>query len=179
MKEAITTAISEISKNTSLYTLDEASIKTGVILRLLSLLEWNPFNIDEVKPEYTIESKRVDFSLRIGSTNKAFIEVKRPSENLEQHQEQLLNYSFREGVKLAVLTNGMTWWFYLPLHEGSWEQRRFFAADFLEQGAAAIATIFIDLLSKVNIASGDALRNAEQLYKKRQKKQKQKEIKKI
>jgi len=170
MKDNLITAISEISNNKSLLTLDEASIKSGVILRLLSLLGWNPFDIKEVKPEYTIESRRVDFSLRIGGSNKAFIEVKRPTESLEQHQEQLLNYSFREGVKLAVLTNGMTWWFYLPLYEGSWEQRRFFAADFLEQDADAIAIRFIELLSKANIISGDAIENAEHLYKSRQKK---------
>jgi len=108
--------------------------------------------------------------LRIGGINKSFIEVKRPTENLEQHQEQLLNYSFREGVKLAVLTNGMTWWFYLPLQEGSWEQRRFFAADFLEQDAGAISNRFIELLSKANIASGVAIENAQHLYKSRQKK---------
>lgn len=170
MKDALVTAISEICNNKSLFTLDEASIKSGVILRLLSILGWNPFDINEVKPEYTIEAKRVDFALRISGMNKAFIEVKRPTENLEQHQEQLLNYSFREGVKLAVLTNGMTWWFYLPLHEGSWEQRRFFAADFLEQDAGAIATRLIELLSKTNITSGIAIENAEHLYKSRQKK---------
>lgn len=169
MKEALVTAINEIRENKSLFTLDEASIKSGVILRLLSLLGWNPFDINEVKPEYTIETKRVDFSLRIGGMNKAFLEVKRPSENLEQHQEQLLNYSFREGVKLAVLTNGMTWWFYLPLHEGSWEQRRFFAADFLAQDATTIADRLIELLSKAVLNSGDAIKNAEHLYKSRQK----------
>lgn len=170
MKDSLITAINEISNNKSLFTLDEASIKSGIILKFLSLLGWDPFNINEVKPEYTIESKRVDFSLRITGINKVFIEVKRPSENLEQHQEQLLNYSFREGVKLSVLTNGLTWWFYLPLHEGSWEQRRFFAADFFEQDVNAIANRFVELLSKSNIDSGVAIEKAENLYKSRQKK---------
>lgn len=169
MNDALLSAINDIRSNKALFTLDEASIKAGVILCLLSLLGWNPFDINEVRPEYTIEAKRVDFSLRIGSINKVFIEVKRPTENLEQHQEQLLNYSFREGVKLAVLTNGKTWWFYLPLHEGSWEQRRFFAADFLAQDAKAISTRFIELLSKAVVNSGDAIKNAEHLYKNRQK----------
>ena len=62
-----------------------------------------------------------------------FVLVKRPREELAAHQEQLLNYSFREGVKLSILTNGFTWWFYLPLNEGSWEERRFFTADFFER----------------------------------------------
>lgn len=168
MKERLISVINGIRSNKSLLTLDEASIKSGVVLRLLSLLGWDPFDINEVRPEYSVASKRVDFSLRISAINKVFIEVKRPNENLDSHQEQLLGYSFREGVKLAILTNGITWWFYLPLNEGSWEQRRFFTADFSEQESEVVAERFIDLLSRENIASGDAIKNAEHLYKSRQ-----------
>ena len=170
MKEKLIATIDEIRNNSALLISDEASIKSGVVLRLLLELQWNPFDVNEVKPEYTVESKRVDFSLRINGTNKVFIEVKRPNENLEPHQEQLLNYAFREGVKLAILTNGLTWWFYLPLNEGSWEQRHFYTADFLEQDPHSIAERFIDLVAKPNIASGKAIENAENLYKSRQKK---------
>ena len=169
IKERLVSAINEIRNNKLMLMSDEASIKSGVILRLLSILGWNPFDVNEVKPEYTVESKRVDFSLRINGINKVFIEAKRPNENLETHQEQLLGYSFREGVKQAILTNGITWWFYLPLNEGSWEQRRFFTADFLQQDPNAIAEKLIDLLSKENTVSGDTLKNAEYLYRGRQK----------
>ena len=169
MKEKLVSAINEIRNNKSMLMSDEASIKSGVILRLLSILGWNPFDVNEVKPEYTVESKRVDLSLRINGINKVFIEAKRPNENLETHQEQLLDYSFREGVKQAILTNGITWWFYLPLNEGSWEQRRFFTADFLQQDPNAIAEKLIDLLSRENGVSGDTLKNAEHLYRGRQK----------
>ena len=164
MKEKLISEINKVRNNRSILLLDEASIKIGVVQHLLYLLEWNPFDVEEVKPEYTVQSKRVDFSLRINSMNKVFIEVKRPNENLEQHQQQLLEYSFIEGVKLAILTNGITWWFYLPLNEGSWEQRRFFTADFPEQEPASIADRFIDLLSKENVGSGNAVKNAEHLY---------------
>jgi len=169
MKERLVAAINEIRNNRSIIISDEASIKSGVVLRLLSLLGWDPFDVNEVKPEYSVESKRVDFSLRINGTNKVFVEVKRPNENLETHQEQLLGYSFREGVKQAILTNGITWWFYLPLNEGTWEQRRFFTADFLQQDQTAIAEKLIELLLRENIASGDALKSAEHLYTGRQK----------
>lgn len=170
MKSNIMKTIENICNDSSFVRLDEASIKSSVILRILSILSWDIFNINEVRPEYTVESKRVDYSLRVNNTNKVFIEVKRPSEDLEQHQEQLLNYSFREGVNLSVLTNGITWWFYLPLQEGSWEQRRFFAADFLEQDSDTISDRFIELLSKGNILSGTSLTNAKQLYTSRKKK---------
>ena len=79
------------------------------MLRLLSLAGWDTFDISQVVPEYTVGTRRVDYALRPGSPNTVFIEVKRPGENLERHQQQLLEYCFQEGVKLAVLTNGRTW----------------------------------------------------------------------
>jgi predicted type IV restriction endonuclease len=60
MRDELIKAINEIRGNSSLLILDEASIKAAIILRFLSLLGWNPFDINEVRPEYTIESKRVD-----------------------------------------------------------------------------------------------------------------------
>jgi predicted type IV restriction endonuclease len=111
-------------------------------MRILANLGWNPFNINEVKPEYSVAGRRVDYSLRIYDANKVFLEVKKMGEELDRHQDHLLDYSFKEGVKLAVLTNGMTWWFYLPLQEGSWEQRKFFAIDILQQEPAHIADRF-------------------------------------
>lgn len=171
MNEKLITEITKIRKNSSFVIQDEASIKSGVILNFLSILGWNPFDVEEVKPEYTVGSKRVDFSLRINATNKVFIEVKRPNEDLERHQEQLLDYSFREGVKIAILTNGMTWWFYLPLHEGGWEDRRFFTADLSQQDPTVIAERFASFLSRQNIMSGDAVKNAERLYTSHQKRQ--------
>jgi predicted type IV restriction endonuclease len=111
-------------KKENIITYDEATLKQTTILRIFSLLGWDIFNQDEVKPEYTISGKKVDYALFIESNPKVFIEVKRPGENLSVHQEQLLNYSFMQGIRLAILTNGLTWWFYLPLQEANWEQRK-------------------------------------------------------
>ena len=54
MKEKPISEINKIRKNSSFLILDEASIKSGVIQNFLSLLGWNPFDVDEVKPEYTV-----------------------------------------------------------------------------------------------------------------------------
>jgi len=158
-------AIEQIKKDNTLLIADEASIKPAIVLRLLSLLGWNPFDVSEVKPEFTVGSKRVDYSLRINGNNKVFIEVKRPNEVLEPHQEQLLGYSFKEGVKIAILTNGFTWWFYLPLKEGNWEKRRFFIADFNKQSPELIADRLLAILSKDNIVSGESIKHAEDIWK--------------
>ena len=124
MKEQLIGFIADIRSKNLINSFDEATMKQAIILRLLSALSWNIFDISEVKPEYSVSSKRVDYSLRINNASKVFLEVEKVTEDLENHQEQLLNYSFQEGVKLAILTNGITWWFYLPLNEGNWEQRK-------------------------------------------------------
>jgi predicted type IV restriction endonuclease len=157
--------IKGIQADKKIPTLDEASTKMGVILPILKELGWNPFNVEEIHPEYSVGSKNVDYSLRYGKKNKVFIEVKQTETDLDKHQPQLLNYSFSEGVRLAILTNGIAWWFYLPLHEGSWEQRKFYVIDIQHQLAEDIAQKFEDLLRKQNIISGAAITNAEKMLK--------------
>ena len=164
MKEQLYNFIENLKEDKKISSYDEAATKQVIILQLLSILNWNTFNIDEVTPEYSVRGKRVDYSLRVQNTNKVFIEVKRIGEDLENHQEQLLDYSFKEGVKLAILTNGITWWFYLPLLEGSWEKRRFYTIDIFQQKTEEIVSKFINFLSKDNIISGVAIQNAETIY---------------
>jgi len=171
MQNQLISFIENLKRDRRVTSFDEAATKQAVVLRIFSLLGWDAFNIDEVTPEYSIAGKRVDYSLRINNINKAFIEVKKTSEDLESYhnQEQLLNYSFQEGVKLSVLTNGITWWFYLPLHEGSWEQRKFYTIDIIQQDSQDIASKFMDFLCKDNIMTGEAIQNAEAIYKGQQK----------
>jgi hypothetical protein len=169
MEEKLLELIKRIHSDRRLVSFDEAATKQAVILRILSCLGWDTFNIDEVHPEYSVGGKKVDYALRHDNLNKVFIEVKRVGEDLEKHQEQLLNYSFQEGLKLAILTNGITWWFYLPLHEGSWEQRKFYTVEIYDQDGEEVTQKLTDFLLKENVISGKAIDNAEDIYKGRQK----------
>jgi len=169
MQYELNSFIESLKGDRRIISFDEAATKQAVVLKILSLLSWEIFNIDKVTPEYSVGGKRVDYSLRINNANKVFIEVKRIGEELENHQEQLLNYSFQEGVKISILTNGVTWWFYLPLHEGSWEQRKFYTIDVLQQEPEDVTAKFIDFISYDNIDSGNAVQNAEAIYKGQQK----------
>ncbi len=169
MSENLLEFINHLKTDRRIKSYDEAATKQAVILRLLTILGWDVYNIEEVCPEYSVGGKLVDYSLRIENANKVFLEIKRIGEDLEKHQEQLLGYSFQEGVKLASLTNGLTWWFYLPLHEGSWEQRKFFTIDTLQQESNDVASRFIDFLSKENVDNGKAIENAEKVYRGQQK----------
>lgn len=169
MKEKILALVNHLKQDRSLASFDEAATKQAVLLRILSLLGWDIYNINQVMPEYSVGNQRVDYSLRYSNTNKVFIEVKRVGEDLERHQEQLLNYSFKEGVSLAVLTNGISWRFYLPLLEGSWEQRKFYTIEIYDQESDEIAGRFVDYLSQSKVYSGENIKNAEAVYKSRQK----------
>ena len=164
----IAQAVEQIRNTVSLSVLDESATKQGVVLRLLSLAGWDTFDISQVVPEYTVGTRRVDYALRPGSPNTVFIEVKRPGENLERHQQQLLEYCFQEGVKLAVLTNGRTWWLYLPLQSGSWEQRRFLTIDLEVQEPSVVESRFLEYLSPERVGSGQAVGDAEALVESQQ-----------
>ena len=163
MAGAIAQAVEYIKESLPLRTLDESATKQGVVLRLLSLAGWNPYDVLEVVPEHSVGSRRVDYALRPSSPNAVFIEVKRPSENLDGHQQQLLEYCFQQGVKLAVLTNGRIWWLYLPLQAGSWVQRRFLTIDLESQEPPIVEQRFIEYLSEEKVSSGRAVRDAEEL----------------
>ena len=170
MIDEVQSVIEKWQSDERLTSLDEAKVQQVVVLPILRGLGWNPDNDREVDPQYRVEDGKVDYALLIGSAVKVFIEAKNGGESLEKqtHQEQLLRYSFKRGVRIAVLTNGATWWFYLPLQEGSWEQRKFYAVEFDKQSGAEIAQKFVTLLSKANVSSGKAVQTAEDLYKRHQ-----------
>ena len=164
----ISRAVEQIKVASSFGSMDESATKQAVVLRLLSVAGWDTFDISQIVPEYTVGNRRVDYALRPGTPNAVFIEVKRPSENLERHQQQLLEYCFQEGVNLAVLTNGRTWWLYLPLQAGSWEQRRFLSIDLEVQEPDIVGRRFLEYLAPERVSSGQAVRDAEALVESQQ-----------
>ena len=160
--QALSEFIKEIKNDPNISTLNEAQTRRSVIERILKFLGWDIDNYNEVKLEYAVETRRVDYALQISGKNEVFIEAKKPQQDLENHQEQLLDYSFREGVKLAILTNGILWWFYLPTRSGVWRDRKFYTLH-LEQESDEIAGQFDLLLSRENVGSGKAVQHAESI----------------
>lgn len=165
MIEQLKIFLEKLKSNPRVSNFDEAATKQAIVLPLLHMLGWNTYNIDEVTPEFPVENGRVDYSLRLNNTNEVFLEVKKTGEDLNKHQEQVLDYSFRQGVELATLTNGITWWFYLPTKKGDWKTRKFYTIDIIQQESSDIAQKFIDLLLKANVQTGEALQHAESIYK--------------
>ena len=146
-----------------LASFDEAAIKATAIEPILSKLGWDVVDPDEVRREYSVGSRSVDYALFCDDTLKVFIEAKRGGESLERqrHQDQLVRYAFDEGVEIAMLTNGATWWFYLPIRAVSWERRKVVTLELNQQDNTEIAQKLVDVLGKESVCSGRAIRNAE------------------
>jgi predicted type IV restriction endonuclease len=162
--------LERLARDQVLFSSVEEAVRQAAVLPILSYLGWDTYNIMEVTPEYRVESGRVDYCLQYGTRKAAYIEVKRTLEDLEQHQKQLLEYAFTDGVELAALTNGHLWWLYLPLSGANWQQRRFFTIDIREQAPGDAAAHFRDFLSKETVGNGSALQRARTIHAGREKK---------
>ncbi|MBT8366249.1 MAG: hypothetical protein KJP23_16235, partial [Deltaproteobacteria bacterium] len=170
MKKQIVEFIDELKSNKKLATFDEASTKQAVVLRLLSFLGWDIFNVEEVYPDFPVETSNVSYALRIRNSNKVFIEVKRVDKKLDDLQKDLVNLGMRDGVNLSILTNGITWWFYLMAASGSWQQKCFYTIDIIKQKPDAFVTQLIDLLDKDKVAKGQSLKAAKTLLEEKKQK---------
>ena len=163
MKKQIDSFINSLKDNNKLAKFDEASTKQAVVLRLLSFLGWDIFNVDEVYPDYAVNSTSCSYALRSKNSNKIFIEVKRVHEKLDNYQKPLLSFAAQEKVDISVLTNGIVWWFYLTKSAGNSQDKWFYSADLLKQNQDAIVPNLIDLLNKSKVANGQALKAAQTL----------------
>ena len=171
MSDEILKVIERWQSDERLVSFDEARVKQAIILPILRGLGWDTDNPDEVWPEYPVKERWVDYALLTGTTAKVFIEAKKGGEPLERHDSQLLDYACKhDGVEIAALTNGATWWFYLPLRAVSWEQRKFSTVELNNQDKEDTTRNLLEFLSKENVRSGDAVRNAADLYEQNQKK---------
>ncbi len=146
---------------------NEDQTKLAFVLPILRRLGWDTEDVDEVHPEFSVEHRRVDYALVLNGRPAVFIEAKRPSEDLDNksYEEQLLDYSFRQTVELAVLTNGLSWSFYLPREGDDWRSRKFYTIDIIEQDEIDASSRLTELLSKANTYSGKALESAKRIFK--------------
>ena len=75
MDDGILKAITDIRARRESILCDEASIRSGAVMRLLAALGWDPFEVDQVKPEFAAGKRRVDFALLVGGKPRVFVEV--------------------------------------------------------------------------------------------------------
>jgi hypothetical protein len=159
--------VKKLQSDSRFGSFDEAAIKQAVVLKILSLLDWDPFDMDEVQPEYTVDGARVDFLLRHNNAEKVFVFV-RKGDDLSKHEGEALTTAVQGNVKMALLTDGLSWWFFLPLHQGSADEKKFLTLDMNTQKAEYVAEKLSDFLSKDSVNSGKAQKAGEDIYNTRQ-----------
>ena len=169
MNETFQNFLKRLPDDQKLLSGREEVTRQAAVLPILSQLGWDCYDLNQVYPEYGVGEGRVDYCLSIGSRKAVFVEVKRCGADLEDHERQLLEYSFNDGISLAVLTNGLVWWFYLPLERGDWKERKFFSIDLEKQEPNIIEKHFREFLSKESIENKSALSNARSLKKSKEK----------
>jgi predicted type IV restriction endonuclease len=144
---------------------NEQAISQGVVIRVLSELDWDQWNPDHVWPEYSVGSRRVDFALCFPSRKPIiFVEVKQPGRG-DGADQQLFEYAFHEGVPMALLCDGRTWSFYLPGEQGSYEERRVYKLDLVERPPAEAAEKLRMYLAYSRVVSGEAIEQARRDYR--------------
>lgn len=144
--------------------INEAAVRIGIIEPILASLGWDITDPLAVLPEYSSETRRVDYALCAFPTRPAvFIEAKAIGK-VEAADRQLFEYAFHEGVPFAVLTDGRTWSFYLPSAQGSYDDRRLYKLDLQERAADECERIFTRYLAYDRLRGGEAQSDAQKDY---------------
>lgn len=144
---------------------NEAAVSQGIVQRILSLLGWPIYDTSIVTPEYSVESKRVDYALcHPASKPVIFIEIKQVGHSIGA-ERQLFEYAFYQGIPMAILTDGQEWQFFLPAEQGEFSDRRVYKLDILERNIDDSIIVFRKYLDYSNVKSGDAIDAARRDYR--------------
>jgi predicted type IV restriction endonuclease len=136
---------------------NEASVSQGIVLRVLSALDWPTYDTQVVSPEYALEGRRVDFALsHPAGKPRVFVEVKQVGQS-DGAERQLFEYAFHKGVPLVILTDGREWNFFLPAETGDYGERRLYKLDILERSLDESVLRFQRYLGYSAVCSGEAL----------------------
>ena len=144
---------------------NEDQVSKMVVMRLLQQLGWDVFNPDQVSSEFKIATRKVDYALRHEPFGPvALVEVKDVGNAKAKGEDQLFDYCSKQGVPLAVLTDGRFWNFYLPAGMGNYEQRRFAVVDLVNDDVPDCARTLVRYLGFTNVTSGQSHRYAQTDY---------------
>ena len=124
------------SKHAASYAQTEEATKTAVVLPFIQMLGFDPFNLEEVIPEFITDvgikkGEKIDFALRIDNKIAVLMEVKPITMSLGSAQySQLYRYFAVSEARLAILTNGREFWFFSDIEEpNKLDTKPFFVFD--------------------------------------------------
>jgi hypothetical protein len=159
MNEALNLLVEKIKKFRSLYEKNEQAVRDQIVNPILRNLGWNPENPEEVQPNISTEEGVPDYSLFKNGKRILFVETKKLSVDVEQKEiiRQLAKYSFSEGTKYGVLTNGAVWILIRSFEEGTTLAERIVWKTDLENEELIAVCRKITTISKKNIEQIEVL----------------------
>jgi len=113
--------VERIKRFRNLYEQNEMAVRNQIINPILGSLGWNPENPEEVQPNVSTDEGVPDYCLIKNARKMLFLEAKKLSVDVEQREvmRQLAKYSFAEGTKYGILTNGGVWMLLRSFEEGT------------------------------------------------------------
>ena len=159
LNETLTSIVEKIKKFHSLYEQNEMAVRDQIVNPILRSLGWNPENPEEVQPNVSTDEGVPDHSLIKNGNKILFIETKKLSVDIEQEEviRQLARYSFGEGTKYGVLTNGAVWVLIRSFEEGTTLTERIVWKTDLENEELPAVIRKITTISKTNIEHVEVL----------------------
>lgn len=146
---------------------NEEATKFQMVLPILQQLGWDASDPSRVIPEYAVgvrKSGKVDLALLSPREQPvALIEAKAVGVRIEDHVDQVLEYAFKEGVDLCVLTTGIIWWLYLPRERGRPDDRRFAEFDVRTDSIDQLLDDFETYLGYTALVNHEAVKRAQEV----------------
>jgi len=116
----------------------EEATKNAVILPFLRCLGFDVFDPSQVIPEYIADiglkkGEKIDYAVKIGDKIEYLVECKAISTSLRNAQfSQLFRYFHTLDAKIAILTNGLEFWFFSDIDAPNrMDENPFFRFDLL------------------------------------------------
>lgn len=127
----------------------EETTKQALILPLLDILGFNPYDPTKVLAEFSADfpgaksAERVDYALYCNGQPVMFIEAKPFAANLTNHAPQLSRYfNSSLGVTIGAITNGKEWRFFTDLiNTNVMDEKPFLTIDFTKHNAEELTQL--------------------------------------
>ena len=132
----------------------EEATKNSFVLPFIQMLGYNPFELDDVVPEFTADigtkkGEKVDYALMHDGSPSILIECKKVGSTFGQAElSQLMRYFTVTDARFGILTDGLVYQFYSDLEEQNlMDARPFFTfkmLDFMDQDVKTLKTFTKD-----------------------------------
>jgi len=136
-------------KNVGAHCSTEETTKQALILPMLDILGFSPYDPTKVRAEFCADfpgvkaSERVDYALFCHGVPVVFIEAKAYAEKVTNHSPQLSRYfNSSPNVPVGIITNGREWRFFTDLiHKNVMDPEPFLVIDLLDANETELASL--------------------------------------